>query len=75
MSETKVYWEKYPDEKPKKEGEYIVTVKDYGKKYTTSAYFSTLDFSWIDRRIRRELYGVIAWGELPDPFDEGENEF
>lgn len=70
MSETKVVWHKYPNEKPEKYREYIITVNIRQHLYTTTAdWMPDLNkfFSY-----RNEV--IVAWAELPKPYKEENNE-
>lgn len=40
MSESKIVWHKYPQEKPKKDDEYLVSLKMWNKSFTSTS-------SWI----------------------------
>lgn len=71
MSETKVIWHKFPDEKPKiKENEsrdYLITVSYLGRILVKKDY-------WLGggRWYEYNGYDVLAWAELPDPYTERE---
>jgi|GEM_PF-1645157 len=72
MSETKVVWHKFPDEKPKiKENEsrdYLITVSYYGRILVTKDY-------WLGggRWYEYHKYDVLAWAELPEPYNRRNN--
>ena len=66
MSENKIVWHKYPQEKPKKDDEYLVPVKVGDEIFTSST-------RWIDSiGIFRLMWDgrILAWAELPDPYKE-----
>ena len=63
MSESKIEWHKYPEEKPKKDGLFLVTYKFGNKKEVTMAYL-TKDFNSDN---------LIAWAEKPEPYNPKEN--
>ena len=66
MSENKVKWHKYPNEKPEKYREYIITVNIRQHLYTTTSdWMPDLNkfFSY-----RNEV--IVAWAELPEPYKE-----
>lgn len=71
MSENKVKWHKYPDEKPAKNGRYLVTrIKtsmEGGRKEVITHYYAGEfhDEDWTK---------TIAWAELPEPYGECYNE-
>jgi len=53
-------WHKYPEEKPHKEGSYLISTN-------TEVYIDTWwDNYWVDTD-----EPVIAWMELPEPYKEG----
>lgn len=58
MSENEVKWHPYPKEKPKREGVYLVTLKD---EEVTSDWFNSGYFRFY-------VDDVIAWAELPEPY-------
>lgn len=55
---TQVDWHPYPEEKPKREGVYLVTLKD---EEVTSDWFNSGYFRFY-------VDDVIAWAERPKPF-------
>ena len=63
MSESKIVWRKYPQEKPPKEGLYLITIKFGNKKEVSMGYLT------------KEIYSntLIAWAEIPEPYEEEEN--
>lgn len=68
MSENKVKWHPYPQEKPNEKDTYIVTLK-FGKDLLTSIT------DWIPEQNTFWDFGdsVVAWAELPEPYKENEN--
>ena len=66
MEETKVKWHPYPQERPIEDNAYLITVKyRHSKKVMKwdcfNGYFN--------------VYGdVIAWAELPKPYEEEKHE-
>lgn len=62
MSETKIVWHPYPKEKPKRVGDYLVTInrapdgKEIAVRYFDGAYF------------RFSSKKIEAWAELPEPY-------
>lgn len=57
MSETKVNWHKYPDEKPKEEGFYLTTISEDNENYISLCKYSKKQ-KWAG-------VNVIAWKEMP----------
>ena len=63
MSENKVIWHPYPQEKPIKSGQYLVTVED------TYNVIDFADYLSYDKQFLNEIDEyVIAWAELPEPY-------
>lgn len=65
MSETKTVWYHYPKEMPKKEGQYLITLR-----VGTTDYMDT-DSYCINKNhgfFLRYDHFVIAWAELPEPY-------
>ena len=59
-------WHKYPEEKPKKDDDYLVSVKIEDESFTLTSCFDTS----IDAfGILSDKY-VTAWAELPEPYKE-----
>lgn len=68
MSENKVKWHPYPEEKPKKEGNYLTTVGLLRENYIN------MDFYYITEKREYFAYSnplVIAWAEMPEPYKGG----
>lgn len=61
MSENKVKWHPYPQEKPLKEGRYLVTFKHIFRNFVVIRSYPNSDW---DKEV------VIAWAELPKPYDK-----
>ena len=60
MREGKILWHKSPDEKPKKDGIYLITHR-FGNKIGVSMGYVTKDFNSDN---------LIAWAEKPEPYKE-----
>lgn len=61
-----IEWHKYPQEKPKKDDDYLVSVNMWNKS-------STLTSHWISSKdVFKDLFDefVYAWAELPKPYEE-----
>ena len=65
MSENKIKWHKYQDERPPKYGKYRVSVGVGDDSYTTTSY-------WIpDKDLFESIFNVVTqWAELPAPYKE-----
>lgn len=57
-------WIPCKDELPKTDGEYLVTIVNTEKP--TTLYFSCNTNEWFDDNF--DLYKVLAWQELPEPY-------
>lgn len=65
-----IEWHPYPQEKPTKDGTYLVTIKyedDEESCVITSVFIETYD-SFCGGRF------ISAWAELPKPYEEGAEE-
>ena len=60
MREGKILWHKYPDEKPLKDGLFLITYKFGNKKEVAIAYLTKDTNS----------NNLIAWAEIPKPYEE-----
>ena len=60
MSESKIVWHKYPDEKPPKDGLCLSTHKFGNKKEVAIAYLTKDTNS----------NNLIAWAKLPKPYED-----
>lgn len=61
-----IEWHKYPQEKPKKDDEYLVSVNMWNKS-------STLTSRWISSKdVFEDLWDerIYAWAEKPEPYKE-----
>lgn len=57
------YWRKYPKRKPKKDGNYLVTIeKPNETRKVTIAYYSTEAETWL---LHVEGFEVVYWKKLP----------
>lgn len=70
MSENKVKWHPYPEEKPKKSDLYLITVKNINiKPFVCQDVFN--DYTKVFRFERYSMIEkIIAWAELPEPYNE-----
>ena len=66
-----IVWHPYPKEKPTEDGRYLVTIRmfcrdgfdeEYERRFVQEDVFD-LGYFW--------KAGVIAWAELPKPYEEG----
>ena len=60
MSKNRVKWHPYPEEKPPKDGLYLITLKFGNKKEVAIAYLTKDTNS----------NNLIAWAEIPKPYEE-----
>lgn len=60
MSETTVKWHPYPEEKPPKEGLYLITLKFGNTKDVSLGYLTKGIYSNT----------LTAWAELPKPYED-----
>lgn len=60
MSETKTVWHPYPQEKPKKDGVFLITYR-FGNKIEVAEAYVAKD---------NNSDNLIAWAELPEPYEE-----
>ena len=66
MKKVEIEWHRYPDEKPKEDDRYIITVSAKHALFTKTS-------NWSSRRNVFEDYWdelVTAWAELPEPYKE-----
>lgn len=64
-------WHPYPQEKPKSNKEYNITIKN--PKSTSTAYYFTEDDTWYggdDLYVPKSC--ISAWAELPERYEEGD---
>ena len=64
MKEGKILWHKYPEEKPPKDGLFLITHKFGNKKEVAIAYLTKDTNS----------NNLIAWAEIPKPYEEENND-
>ena len=61
-----IEWHKYPQEKPKKDDEYLVSVNMWNKSFTSTS-------SWITSNgVFKDIWDerIYAWAEKPGPYKE-----
>ena len=63
MSKNRVKWHPYPQERPNKNGVYLITQR-FGNKIGVSMGYVTKDFNSDN---------LIAWAEKPEPYNPKEN--
>lgn len=63
MSETKIVWHPYPEEKPPKDGLYLITLKFGNTKDVSMGYLT------------KDIYSntLTAWAEIPEPYNPEED--
>lgn len=65
---TQVDWKPWPNEKPRMDGEYILTVKDKGSIKSTSDYWGGGDQDIKPCWQFYESKKIIAWAKMPKPY-------
>ena len=69
MRESKIVWYKYPEEKPKRVDEYLVTVEcGYFKTTSTSIWKNNKFKHYVNETGR--IGSIVAWAEMPEPYNE-----
>ena len=66
MSENKVNWHPYPQERPIEDNDYLITVK-YRHTRKVMKWDSVNGYFYIEGN-------VTAWAELPEPYKEQKND-
>lgn len=68
MSENKVVWHPYPQEKPKENKTYLVTLR----RLTMGGYQFKIGIyrAFNEDFFNEDLCKVIAWAEMPEPYKE-----
>ena len=64
-----IEWHPYPEEKPNKDDEYIVSVNMWNKSFTSTS-------SWITSKdVFEDIWDkcIYAWAEKPEPYKEENN--
>ena len=64
-----IEWHKYPEEKPKEDNEYLVSVNMWNKSFTSTS-------SWITSKdVFEDIWDkcISAWAEKPEPYKEENN--
>lgn len=66
MSESKIVWYKYPQEKPTVDDQYIVSIK-LGK----GSFTATADWKNVKGKFK-DVFNedITAWAEMPEPYEE-----
>ena len=66
MSESKIVWRKYPQEKPTVDDQYIVSIR-LGKV----SFTATADWKNVKGKFKVMFNEIItAWAEMPKPYKE-----
>ena len=73
MKKAEIEWYKYPEEKPKVVDVYMVTI-NYGFFNTTSSAVWNGERFMEDEDESSRMFPIIAWAEMPEPYQEGSNE-
>ena len=53
---------------PKESGDYLLSIKRYGKKFMAIRHYDIVTHLWQDTPFCDE---ILAWGELPPMYGEG----
>ena len=72
MSENKVIWHKYPEEKPKRVDEYLVTINCGYFKMTSTSIWKNNKFKKYENKPGR-IGSITAWAEMPETYNPKEN--
>ena len=66
MSESKIVWRKYPQEKPTVDDQYIVSIR-LGK----GSFTATADWKNVKGKFKGMFNkNITAWAEMPKPYKE-----
>ena len=66
MSESKIVWRKYPQEKPTVDDQYIVSIR-LGKV----SFTATADWKNVKGKFKVMFNeNITAWAEMPEPYKE-----
>lgn len=66
MSESKIVWRKYPQEKPTVDDQYIVSIR-LGK----ASFTATADWKNVKGKFKGVFNkNITAWAEMPRPYKE-----
>ena len=66
MSESKIVWCKYPQEKPTVDDQYIVSIRLRKDNFTATADWKNVKGKFQD--VFNE--NITAWAEMPEPYKE-----
>lgn len=61
-----IEWHKYPQEKPKEDKKYLLSVNMWGKSFTYTS-------SWLtSKNVFKDIFDkcIYAWAEMPAPYKE-----
>lgn len=61
-----IEWHKYPEEKPKTDDQYLVSIKLLNNSFTTTANWRNVKDKFVDVFYRN----ITAWTEMPKPYKE-----
>lgn len=61
-----IEWHKYPEEKPKTDDQYIVSIKLWNNSFTATANWRNVKDKFVDVFDRN----ITAWTEMPKPYKE-----
>ena len=66
MSESKIVWRKYPQEKPTVDDQYIVSIRLGKDSFTATADWKNVKGKFKDVFEK----DITAWAEMPKPYEE-----
>ena len=68
MKKVEIVWHKYPEEKPKTDDQYIVSIKLWNNSFTATAKWRNVKDKFVDVFDKN----ITAWAEMPEPYKEGQ---
>ena len=68
MIESSTVWYKYPNKKPEKTDEYLVTVSCGYFNITSSSVWENGRFTDYENEPGK-IGSIVAWADLPDPYE------
>lgn len=72
MKKTEIEWHPYPEEKPKRVDEYLVTINCGYFKMTSTSIWKNNKFKKYENKPGR-IGSITAWAEMPEPYNSKEN--
>ena len=72
MKKTEIEWHPYPNEKPKRVDEYLVTINCGYFKITSTSIWKNNKFQKYENKPGR-IGSITAWAEMPELYNPEEN--